>query len=161
MKNLLFAIAAILFIAACATEDQKGWKEMSLLEYGVPITIAAPDSVNVKTMDFGLQRDITIQDGDNYSLQIYASDAITSDVKQVKDQQLAIVKENRYFKNVIEESDNGFIYQNQIDSTKSNYGFRYVVLKGDKEYIFRTGLIGSYTEEQVRKMYNSVQEGGK
>lgn len=161
MRNILFyPFILLLIISACASEPQSSWKPMNLLEYGVPITIMAPDSADVKTMDFGLQKDITITKGKDFSLQIYASDATTADLAKVKELQLAMVKDNRYFNTLVEDTDNGFIYKTQIDSTKTNYGFRYIKLQGDKEYIFRTGLIGSFSEEQVRSMYEAVK-GGK
>lgn len=157
LKNYALILGLLFLGIACQNNPVNGWKELSLLKYGIPITVMAPDSAKINTMDFGLQRDITIQKDDNYSIQIYASDASTTDVNKVKEQQLAMLKENPYFARVVQDDDTGFIYENKIDSTNLNYGFRLIKIKGDKEYIFQTGLIGAFTEDQVRSMYEAVQ----
>ncbi len=157
MKNL-FAFAVILSVfIACATDAKDGWKPLNLLEYGVPITILAPDTPDVKVSDLLVQKDITLKKGDDYYIQIYASDATTTDVSTVVNQQKALLKENPYFQRFVTDEPDGFVYETQVDSSNINYGFRHIRLQGDKEYIFQTGLIGKFTEEEVRKMYDSVR----
>jgi len=159
MKKYISLAILIFLMIACASEDaSSGWQELSLMEHGIPVKIKAPEGVEIKKMDFGTMKDVTVQKGDDYYIQIYSADATTREVAKVKEQQLSLLKENPYFARVVSEDDSGFIYENKVDSTNLNYGFRYIEVKGDKEYIYQTGLIGSFTEEQVLKMYDAVKK---
>lgn len=143
---------------SCRQEAADDWKPTSLMPYGVPVTIMAPDSVVVKTSDMGgLLKDITVRGGEDYYIQIYATDAETTDISKIKANQLAEVKSNRYFSRIVREEEPGFIYQTQIDSNNINYGYRYIRVEGDKEYIFQPGLTGIYSLEEVERMYDAVK----
>lgn len=160
MKKSLLFVAAIVLIAACQKNDGAGeWVEKDLLEYGIPITILAPDSSEVNSSDLGgLIQDVTIKKGDDYYIQIYASDAETTDIARIKSAQLAEVKSNRYFSKIVTEDVDGFVYETVIDSTAINYGFRYMRVQGDKEFVFQTGLVGSFTQEEAERMYEAVKQ---
>lgn len=160
MKKSLLFVAAIILIAACQKNGGADeWVEKDLLEYGIPITIMAPDSAEVNSSDLGgLIQDVTIKKGDDYYIQIYASDAETTDIARVKSAQLAEVKSNRYFSKIVTEDMDGFVYETVIDSTAINYGFRYMKVQGDKEFIFQTGLVGSFTQEEAERMYEAVRQ---
>jgi len=80
----------------------------------------------------------------------------TTLVSEVLNGQMKMVKTDQYFTKVIEEHDNGFIFEKDIDGNV-NYDFRYIKLIGDQEYIYQTGMMGTFTEEAVRAMYKSVQ----
>lgn len=158
MKKLILIVLSGLAIAACQPENAGGWKPKDLLSYGLPITILAPDSVEIKSSDLGgLLQDVTIRGGDNYYIQIYASDAETNDIAKLKADQLSEVKANRYFSRIVREEEDGFIYENKIDSSNTHYGFRYIRVQGDKEYVFQTGLTSIFGLEQVDQMYEAVQ----
>lgn len=162
MKRLVFLLIGFPLFFGCQSESQDSLKPLNLLEYGLPITIMAPDSAEVKSSDLGgLLKDVTIKKGDDFSIQIYASAAETTDIAKVKANQIAEVKSNRYFSKIVEEKDNGFIYETAIDSSNINYGFRYIRVQGDQEYIFQTALIGTFDEEAVRNMYKAVGADGK
>jgi len=157
MKNILIILSFAFAISSCSSDPHAGLKELDLMKHGVPLTIFAPEGSEVKTMDFGVQKDITIKKGDNFYLEIFSSDATTTDIKEIKDTQLKALKENPYFSKIIQDDKNGFIYENQIDSAKFNYGFRHIKIQGDKEYIFQTGLIGFFTKDDVIKMYSAIK----
>lgn len=147
-----------LFVIACQTEnDKQPLVPLDLMKYGVPISIQAPDSAEVKTMDMGFMKDVTIKKGDDFYIQIYASQASTTDVVKILAQQLQEVKDNRYFSKVVREEDAGFIYETVVDSTDINYGFRHIKVQGDNEFIFQTGLIGTFELEDVERMYEAVK----
>ena len=160
MKKILFFSLIALFFAACQSEPGSGLKETDLLPYGIPVTIMAPDSAEIKADDLGggLIKDVTIRGADNYYVQVFATQAETSDMARVKAEQLADVKSIRYFEKVISEEEDGFIYQTAIDSSNISYGFRYIVLQGDLEIIFQTGLLGTFSQEDVEKMYGAVKQ---
>ena len=160
MRNTIgwmFFIGIILF--SCQSEPLNSWKPKSLLEYGIPVTILVPepDSVKVEKDDLGPIQDITVEGKGDYYLQIYVSEAETSDIISAKTDQLDLVREQQYFSGIIVEDEAGFIFENKIDTLK-NYGFRYVLLKGNKEIIFQNHLSRLFTLEQVEKMYNSIKE---
>ena len=150
-----FFVFALLIFASCQNEPE--WKPLNLLEYGMPVTVLAPDSADVKKMNLVLQEDISIRKGEDYYVQIFGATATTRDAGELKESLKDEVLNNPFFSEMIEEGDHGFIYRDQIDSVHSTYGFRFVRLIGDKEYVFQTGLIGAFTEDQVRKMYDAVQ----
>ncbi|RMG79581.1 MAG: hypothetical protein D6714_16160 [Bacteroidetes bacterium] len=155
-----FVAACVLGVIAlsCHNENElESYVPLNLMEYGVPLTILAPDSAEVKTMDMGFMKDVTVKKDPDYYVQIYASEATTRDVAKVLAEQLAEVKNGRYFKAIVREEPAGFIYQTAVDSSNTNYGFRYVRIQGDNEFIFQTGLIGTFTLDEVERMYKAVQ----
>jgi len=154
MRNLSFFSFVLLCLLACSSEPE--WQPLSLLEYGMPVTILAPDSVDIKKMDLVLQEDVSVKKGDDYYVQIFSAEATTRDPGKLKESLKEEVMNNPFFSALVEEGTEGFIYKDQIDSLHSTYGFRYVRIIGDKEYVFQTGLTGSFSEEQVRKMYDAV-----
>ena len=157
-KIALIVGCCLFFIISCQKEKQEEWQSLDLLQYGIPVSILAPDSAVVKSDDLGgLIKDVTIKRGDDYSVQIYATDATTTDIAQVKAEQLAEVKGNRYFSKIVEEEETGFVYEMMLDSTNINYGFRHVRVQGDLELIFQPGLIGTFTLDEAEKMYEAVK----
>lgn len=159
MQKTLAILLIIGVFAACNQEPKaEAWKPLNLLEQtGLPITIQAPDSAEVKMSDLGILKDVTVKKGDDYYIQIYAGSAETNDIARIKADKLTDVKSNRYFSKIVKEEDAGFIYETQIDSSNINYGFRYAQVKGDMEYIFQTGLIGTFDLNEVERMYEAVK----
>jgi hypothetical protein len=144
-------------LAACQSDRLSDWNKVDLLSYGMPLSVYAPDSVKILSKDIsGLMRDVSLRLGDDYFVQIYSAPAATNDLAQIKSEQLELVRENPYFKAIVEEKPDGFIFELSIDG-QSSFGFRHVRYQGDREYIFQNGLSGIFTEEQVRKMYDAVR----
>lgn len=127
------------------------------MSYGVPISIKAPEGSTVEANDLGIMKDVIIKSNEDYYVQVYASEATTLKVADVVKDQLNDVKNGPFFSKVIEEYEDGFIFEKMIDSTNINFGFRAVKIMGDQEYLFQTGLFGKFTEDQVRVMYESVK----
>ncbi len=158
MRNICMVLGLAFLMLNCQSDQQNKWKSMDLLEHGIPLSVQAPDSTEVEKMNLGgILQDVTLRKGNDYFIQIYASDASTNDVAKLKADQLSEVKSNRYFSKIVEEDESGFIYETQIDSL-INFGFRYIHLQADREYIFQTGLTGTYTLEEVERMYEAVQQ---
>lgn len=148
----------MLIFLACRRDATDQWKPLDLMPYGIPVSVLAPDSARVKVENFGggLIKDVTIKEGDDYYIQLYASGAETTDIARIKASLLADVKANRYFSKIVEEEEAGFIYETNIDSLIS-YGFRYIRVPGDMECVFQTGLVGAFTLEEARRMYEAVK----
>ena len=159
-----YLLLAVLFtgLFACQNTSKTALKSLDLLQYGIPITIMAPDSAKVVAGSLSFSQDITVKSpADNYDVQIFAYDATTTDISAVKASHLAEAKSNSYFSEIIEEEEAGFIYSTVFDSTATNYGFKYLKIQGDKEYIFQTGLVGTFGLDDVKMMYNAVKNEKK
>ncbi len=163
MFRYIFSISAVfLIVMGCSSDPSANYQEISLLKHGFPINILAPDSPVVKTFDLIVKKDITVQKGDDYSVQIFMGDASIYDPKKIKDRLLEDLKaNNQYFDQVVLEEDHGFVYKTLIDSLNPNYGFNLVKIQGDKEFIFQTGIMGSFSEEQALRMYKAVKNEKK
>lgn len=155
-KVLIFLVAIALSFGSCKSDKSSSYPSKDLLKHGFAISIKAPEDAVIKSDDYGLMQELSIQKGEEYNIQIFKSMATTSNLKEALQGQKTLVKSDRYFSKVIEEYDNGFIFEKKIDDI-INYDFRYVKVVGDNEYVYQTGMMGSYTEESVRAMYNSVQ----
>lgn len=158
MKYYFLSIFCIAILCtACKNDPVSDFKGLDLLEYGVPLTIKAPEGATVLKKKIGFTNDITIKKDDDYSIQLFSSSATTTDISKLKNDQLDEVKSSRYFSKIVKDEEAGFVYETQIDSTYKNYGFRYVLVQGDNEYIFRTGMMGTFTQVQAETMFESVK----
>jgi hypothetical protein len=151
----LLWLGAILLLVACSKEGPE-LQKLDLQPYGLPITILAPDSAVVQRKEYSFMKDYTVKKGDRFFLQIFEFAAPKLDAAGEKLRQLASVREDPFFKEMIREEDQGFIFSRQSDSTAVEYDFRFIRILGDKELIFQTGLVGSFTLEDVRMMYKAV-----
>ena len=131
-------------------------KPLDLASFGLPLIVMAPDSASVIKKDYPIMRDITVRKGDNYYLQIFESKATLKDPADVKKSLLKSVQQNKYFKDLVMEEPDGFIFCKQPDSTLVNYDFRYIKIIGEEEIIFQAGMIGTFTLEDVQQMYGAV-----
>ena len=148
----------VLFVTACGNSDDNYLKPRNLLEYGITYTILAPDSVDIKKENLVVQEEVIIksQKSDDYEVRVYFG-AATKDVVATKAEHLNNLKSISVYTsvNVILDEPNGFIYETVIDSTLHNFGFRRIIVQGDKEYIFQSGN-GNYTKEQAEEMYQAT-----
>ncbi|NJB85169.1 hypothetical protein GGR26_000914 [Lewinella marina] len=143
---------------ACGSDGRDGFKSLDLTQYNVPVTIQAPDSAKVTASNLsGVIDDITIKSpADRFAIQVLASNASTNDMARLKAEELEYVRDNRYFERIVREEPQGFIFENRIDTT-SAYGFRYIVYRGDREFVFQNSFDGVFTLPEVETMYESVK----
>lgn len=152
MKYLILCIAVSFF--SCKGSPLSNYEEMDLLSYGMPISIKAPVGATATKQDYGVILDVVVK-GDRYEVQIYSSNTRTLDINNIKQQKLSEVKLDRYFSKIIEEEDNGFIFEKDIDGN-IRFDFRYIKVIGDKEFTFQKGLTGNFSESEIRSMYEAV-----
>lgn len=157
--RILCSLFLTLLLFSCGTSEEEGWKPLDLMKYNVPVTIAAPDSAKVSATNLsGIMQDVTIKSPeDRYSVQVLASRASSSDMAKLKSEQLELVRDNRYFASIVREEDQGFVFQNKIDTT-SLYGFRYIIYQGDQEFVFQNAFDGTFSLEEVEAMYTAVKQ---
>jgi hypothetical protein len=119
--------------------------------------ILAPDSTLVLEKDYKFMRDITIRKAPEFDIQVFELISTTADAAGEKFHQLESVRQDPFFKEIIKEDDYGFIFSKHLDSLTVDYDFRLIKLFGEKELIFQTGLAGSFTLEQVERMYKAIK----
>lgn len=153
-----FFFTCLVFLLWTGCQKDKDMNPLDLTDHGLPITILAPDSAVIQEKDYNFMRDITVRKGDHFFLQIFEFAAPRQDAAGEKLRQLAAVQQDPYFQKVIREEDQGFIFSKLADSTQVDYDFRYVRILGEKELIFQAGLVGTFSLDDVTRMYNAVQE---
>jgi len=136
-------------------------KETNLISHGVPLTIYAPDRIKVNRSSIGFQEDVTIDGGEDFSVQLFISDAISTQMASTLRGHRENVESNPFFDGFVEEGEAGFIYRNRIDTVNAAYGFRHIVLMGGKEYVFQEAMLSAFDENQARSMYQAVQGPSK
>jgi hypothetical protein len=158
-KYIVFFVI-FLFCLACKNSNSiSGLKDLDLMSNGMPIKIKAPEGSVVKSDDMGLVKEVTVKSEDNYYIQILSGQAYSSDIKVLKNRQMDNAISNKYFSRIVEEDDNGFIFEKKYPELNdlTIYDFGYIKLQGDYQYTFQAGLMSQFTLEQVKKMYKSVQ----
>ena len=158
-RYLLVLLLPFFALLGCQSEPEDRYTELDLLEYGVPVTIMAPDSTTVKSSDLGgLMKDVTVKGDGNYDLQILASSTNSSDIARAKAEALSNVKGKRYFSKIVDESADGFLYEMQLDTNQIYYGFRHIVLQADQEIIFSQGMTSTLSREEAERIYEAVKK---
>lgn len=159
LAKFCLLIGSLLLVCACAPDPTSDWKELDLMPHDVPLKVLAPDSAKVTKASFsGLIQDVTVvSEADDYQLQIVGSQAITNDMARLKAAQIEYVRDNRYFERIVREDPDGFLFENRIDST-GYFGFRYIVYRGDREYVLQNTLSSTLTEEQAEAIYQAVRQ---
>lgn len=161
VRPLATSFLLILFFvfSACTPEGhERNWQPLDLTSYGAPISVLAPTDAVIKTgsLKSVLLKDLTIQGGDHYDIQLFYSPAVTNDIAKLKNDNLQNAQSNRYFRKIVREEVAGFIYQSVIDTTET-YGFHFTKLQGDLEFNFQTGLGKLFSLEDVQLMYEAVK----
>ena len=158
LPSRFFYTSIILTLLLACQQKPTNLTELNLINYGLPISIKAPADSEVKTMQFGLTKDVSIRKDEHFYIQIFASDIRTNKLQKVKEDLLSDVKSEPFFDSIIETREDGFIYKTVIDSSLSSYGFKAIKLIGNNEIIFGQGLIGSFSLDDVKKMYDAVSD---
>ena len=140
-------------IIACNSD---GLETISLQEHGANIDIKIPAGAEVSSESIGYRKQISVQQ-DKFDVVILVGDEETRTPAEIKKEKLESVKALDIFSKVVQEDDNGFIYEiNQ--GTDKNYDFRYVYVKNGSSHDFRRGFVGDYTLDEVKTMYNAVKQ---
>ncbi len=153
--NCLGIICLLIWVGCASGSGNLELIEKDLLPQGIAVTLQVPDSADIKVVDWGLQKDVTITD-DWYNLQIFSSQALKHNLENLKNEYLEEVKGGPYFTSIIADDTDGFIFETTVDSIV-NYDFRHFKIQGDNEYIFQGGLMAKFDLEQVKKMYEIAQ----
>jgi len=153
MRLIPFCLLLI-FAASCGSDKNANLKSLNLLEYEVPLTIMAPDSVDILKQDYGMSQLVTVksQKSGDYNVGILFQD-VTGSMEEIKNSQLGYIKGAYSDFKVLLDEPSGFIFETKIEPSIVNYGFRRIVIMGAKEYVFQNSIGGTYTKEQVEELY--------
>lgn len=154
MSKYLLLLIPFLF-SSCQSKPEM--PDLDLVKYGLGIKIKAPANTDVKVHDMGIMKDVSIKGGKDFYIQILNSEAINYSASKLKEEEKRDVMKEVYFSKIIQEDEQGFIFEKDFGNDKLNYDFRYFKIQGDQEYKFQAGLIGNFSEENVRIMYEAIQ----
>ena len=128
-----------------------------LLKYGIPYSIKAPSDVAITKIGKGELSDVSIKNNSGYDLQIFMGSASTSDLKRIIDSKKNIVITNPSFSKIVEEYDDGFLFEKTNDEGNRTYDFVIVKIIGPNEINFQSGNSKEFTESDVKKMVASIR----
>jgi hypothetical protein len=157
MKLSNYVILFVFFILAACNDKKTNLISTDLLTYGLPMKILAPEGAVVEFDDMGILKEMTIKGGENYHVQIVSSETDLLDDKKVIEQLKKDVEGSSFFSKFVKETPTGFIFEKVVSEDYINYDFRFVKIRGDRMYTYRTGLGQQYTLEAVEQMFEAVQ----
>ena len=148
----------LLIIGSCDNSATK-YEPLDLMSHGMPIKIKAPLNTSIKSDDLGIMKDLTIVDTLNggYNIQIYSSRTDILDRTKLIDQMKKEIEESAYFSKMIEETEDGFIYEKKVTDDYINYDFRVVRLQSDVKYTLQAGFGEQYELSDIKDMFYAVK----
>ena len=154
----LILVLLMVMIYSCDNAVSK-YEPLDLMSHGMPIKILAPSNTLIKSDDLGILKDLTIVDTLNggYNIQIYSSKTDILDRAKLLDQIKLEIEATEFFSKMIEETENGFIYEKKVTEDYINYDFRVVRLQSDVKYTIQAGFGEQYQIEDIESMFNAVK----
>jgi hypothetical protein len=158
LQQLYLIIGLSIILIGCESSVKKKPSGLSLMKFGIPITLNAPDDAVVSQGSSGrMSTDVNVKSGEDFHLHVFMTSALSSDLQAIKLGYKDDVISNPYFIKMLEEFDDGFIFEiNSVNGFDKKYDFRRIILQGDKEIIFQSGVTGEFDEKAVKKMYHSL-----
>lgn len=161
--RLFFFLGLVLSIIACDNTPSKPvpvfTNKMNLLEYGIPVTLPAPEGATVKNNSDNFMQDVVVE-GKDYYVQIYGSNATSLNCEKLAQEALLDYKTtDAAFKGVVKQDSCGFLYKVKVDNdTTTSYNFAYFAIRGNKAYTFSTtaGPLTDFSQEEVTAIYEAV-----
>ena len=153
MRPIFCSFCCLLILLIGCNTPQENLPYKDLLSYGIPLEIPAPDSVKINSSEIGAMKDVTLTGPDGYKLQIFSSPAFKNKTTALSEYK-SDIQNHPQFKEFIREENDGFLYLFQLDSTTTNYGFRYITIKGGKEIVIQQGMLGIYSRENAERLFD-------
>lgn len=153
----VWIILAISFFYFCGCQQKrKQGKGMDLLKYGIPYTVMAPDDTKVSRIGGGQMTDIKLSDGQAYDVLIFMKRAETKNINRLKQFRKEEVSFYPNFKKIVEEYNEGFLYEIYGSTGEAAYAFYAIKVVGDHEIDFISGNNKDFTEKEVKDMIKTV-----
>jgi hypothetical protein len=155
-QNSTLLLVAIILILGCTANDAERWSETDLMSHGLPLKIEAPADLEVTRSLFSGSEEFKLSGAKGYGMNVLVLEATTDNESLVKSELESLVERGKYFNKFVESENNGFVYQITIDSLHSVFGFRKVKIQGGKQFVFQNPYMSRLTEEEAKKLYNSI-----
>jgi len=156
IRTVHFTLITLLVLLAGCRQEVKMKGGFDLMKFGIPVTLQAPEGVTATQQGKGSTVDVRVTDSKGYDIQVFMFDATTSDLKSLVSQKKEIAASHPDFVKIVEEYEDGFLYEKKSGAQKS-HDFFLIRVSGDKEINFQCGNGGNYSESQVKTMINSIR----
>lgn len=118
--------------------------------------IQAPSDVRFHKSASDQVEGLSVVNDEGFQLQVLQYNVTFNDIEAAKNYQREQVVSNPFFSKIIEDYDNGFLFE-LVNDGKRYFDFRIIKLVGAKEIVFQATPTVNCTEEDARKMLLSVQ----
>jgi hypothetical protein len=155
--RILYFFTFLITLVSFGCKNKPAPNELNLMKYGIPYSIKAPKNVEISTLGSGNLADVLIKNKSGYDIQIFMSDAVTNDFKKLKQQKKEALRLNPYFIKIVEEYDDGFIFEKSTGPDTRSYDFALIKVVGDREINFQCGNTKEFSETEVKAMIQSIR----
>ncbi|MFZ1750633.1 MAG: hypothetical protein WAU01_10590 [Saprospiraceae bacterium] len=155
---LICLTSVTILLSSCKNNPKSHNKGTDLLKYGVPVVIQTPDDVVITKLGSGQLTDVSVRNDQGYDVQIFMTNAVSNDMTRLKREKKELIITNPYFSKIVEEYDEGFIYEIRNESNERSYDFNIVKISGNNEISFQCGNSKEFTESEVKKMVRSIMK---
>jgi len=156
-RILMIIMLTIGSIFGCKEKSAVSVKNTTdLMKYGIPYAIHTPKDVTITKIGSGSLADVSVKNQNGYDVQVFMGNAFTNDLVKLKQQKKEAIGANPSFIKIVEEYDDGFLYEKTTDEGKRTYDFVIVKILGDKEINFQCGNSKEFSEQEVKAMVKSV-----
>jgi hypothetical protein len=152
---VLFVFASMLILSGCEQKRKPG-KGMDLLKYGIPYTVMAPKETKASKIGGGQMIDLKLSDGEAYDVLIFMKGAETKHIDRLKQFRKEEVSLYPNFKKIVEEYNEGFLYEIYSSTGGTSYAFYAIKIVGDNEIDFMSGNNRDFTEVEVKDMIKTI-----
>lgn len=157
----IFIFLIVLFLTnSCKnnSSDTNDWVTKDLLTEGVSLKILAPTDVKVKVGIENHYKKVSLQSGKDYFIEIIATESGSNDLKKIKSELLQEIKKQKNFSKIINDSENGFLFEKKKPDGDVSYDFRYLKSDGYQQFVFQTGMYSDFSLSQAKIMYQSLNK---
>jgi hypothetical protein len=158
-KGHFWVLLLLIFstLSACKEKSVSSDRNTTnLMKYGIACSINAPDDVTFTKIGSGSLADVSVKNQSGYDVQIFMGNAFTNDLTKLKQQKKEAIGANPFFVKIVEEYENGFLYEKTTEDGNRTYDFVVVKIMGDKEINFQCGNSKEFSEQEVKLMVKSV-----
>ena len=155
----LILIASLGLLQNCSNAKAPHKKgSTSVISYGIPSYVNIHKDVDINRRIVGNITEVIVKGKDEkswFELIVQNLPSESEDLAWNKYLQIEDVRNNVYFTRIMEENENGFIYE-LVPRDKPTYHFRYVIVQGSQLYVISTALGSELTMEQTKELFEAV-----
>ncbi len=158
-SNFSFLAIVLMFtlgsIVSCKSDKGK-YQGLDLMKYGIPYIVNAPINVVTSQIGGGQMLDLRLTNDEDYDVMIFMTKAETKRLNIIKQFKKEEVSFYPGFKKIIEEYNEGFIYEKYSPNGNISYDFYAIKIVGDNEINFISGAKRDYSEAEVKAMIRTI-----